>query len=273
MNRRFSDRAKQALALAQEEAQALGQDNAEPEHVLLGLIRQGDGIAFNAIQSFGITLEPARRLVAELTDQTQDVMGPIRFSPPAEKALETAQRQAFRTGQRTIDTEHILLSLLDDEDGPVAYVLTQLGQPPSRIRMRVVRLLATSQVDAESIASHPLFRHRLGGEERRLLSDVLEWAQALEVPLKVLDQRLRLSRELDDLDDQIEHVRRLKAAAVGAAEHDKVAALRKSESELLGSKAAREAEWAAEHPDISPTQADAIHRLSAELALLRCAPP
>ena len=146
MFERFTDRARRVVVLAQEEARMLNHDYIGTEHILLGLIREGEGVAARALESLGISLEAVRRQVEEIIGQGQSApSGHIPFTPRAKKVLELSLREAMQLGHNYVGTEHILLGLLREGDGVVAQVLVKLGADPNRIRQQVIQLLQGSQ--------------------------------------------------------------------------------------------------------------------------------
>jgi ATP-dependent Clp protease ATP-binding subunit ClpA len=133
-----------------------------------------------------------------------------------------------------------------------------------------MHVLSDYQVAALPKANHAVLpRGRLGGEERRLLSDILEAIGMLDIPLSSLQRRLGGRRELDNFEQQIKEIRARQEAAADAEEYEKAAALRDSEKEIAARRALSEAEWAAAHPDVSPAAADALQRLGVEIELVR----
>ncbi|HLN68019.1 MAG TPA: Clp protease N-terminal domain-containing protein, partial [Streptosporangiaceae bacterium] len=146
MFERFTDRARRVMVLAQEEARMLGHNHIGTEHILLGLIREGDGVAARALEAMGISLEAVRQHVGEITGQGQQApSGHIPFTPRAKNVLELSLREALQLGHNYIGTEHILLGLIREGGGVAAQVLVKLGADPSRIRQQVIQLLAGSQ--------------------------------------------------------------------------------------------------------------------------------
>ena len=142
MFERFTDRARRVAVLAQEEARMLHHDHIGTEHILLGLIREGEGVAAKALESLGISLEAVRQHVGEITGQGQQApSGHIPFTPRAKKVLELSLREALQLGHNYIGTEHILLGLIREGEGVAAQVLVKLGADPSRIRQQVIQLL------------------------------------------------------------------------------------------------------------------------------------
>src|SRR5260370_14218165 len=145
MFERFTDRARRVAVLAQEEARMLGHDHIGTEHTLLGLLREGEGVAAKARESLGISLEAVRQLVGDVTGQGQQApSGHVPFTRRAKKVLELSLGEALQLGHSYIGTEHILLGLIREGDGAAAQVLVKLGADPGRIRQQVIRLLAGS---------------------------------------------------------------------------------------------------------------------------------
>jgi ATP-dependent Clp protease ATP-binding subunit ClpA len=142
MFERFTDRARRVVVLAQEEARMLGHNDVGTEHLLLGLIDEGDGVAAKALESLGISLVAVRQLVEEIIGPGDQVpSGGIPFTPRAKKVLELALRESLQLGHDSIGTEHILLGLIREGDGVAAQVLVKLGAEPDRVRQRVIELI------------------------------------------------------------------------------------------------------------------------------------
>ncbi|OIJ35875.1 NDP-hexose 4-ketoreductase [Rothia kristinae] len=146
MFERFTDRARRVVVLAQEEARMLNHNYIGTEHLLLGLIHEGEGIAAKALESMGVTLSAVR-------EQVQDIIGPgqqapsghIPFTPRAKKVLELSLREALQLGHNYIGTEHILLGLIRAGEGVASQVLTKLGADPSRVRQTVIDMISGYQ--------------------------------------------------------------------------------------------------------------------------------
>src|SRR5215472_4939372 len=146
MFERFTDRARRVMVLAQEEARMLNHNYIGTEHILLGLIHEGEGVAAKALESLGISLEAVRRQVEEIIGQgLQAPSGHIPFTPRAKKVLELSLREALQLGHNYIGTEHILLGLIREGDGVAAQVLVKLGADLNRVRQQVDRLLHGDQ--------------------------------------------------------------------------------------------------------------------------------
>lgn len=139
MFERFDDRARQTVVLAQEEARLLGHGYIGTEHLLLGLLREGDGVAAQALGRLGISLADVRsdvvRIIGELSDSPS---GHIPFTPRAKKVLELSLREAMQFGHNSIGTEHILLGLIREGEGVAAQVLVARGADLKRVRATVL---------------------------------------------------------------------------------------------------------------------------------------
>ncbi len=158
MFERFTDRARRVVVFAQEEARILNHNYIGTEHILLGLIHEGEGVAAKALESLNISLEAVRQQVEEIIGQGQAApTGHIPFTPRAKKVLELALREALQLGHNYIGTEHILLGLVREGEGVAAQVLQKRGADLARVRQTVVELLPGS---AESAGRSP--RRRRG---------------------------------------------------------------------------------------------------------------
>ncbi|MFW6204671.1 MAG: ATP-dependent Clp protease ATP-binding subunit [Actinomycetota bacterium] len=143
MFERFTDRARRVVVLAQEEARMLNHNYIGTEHILLGLIHEGEGVAAKALESLGISLEAVRDQVQEIIGQGQQApSGHIPFTPRAKKVLELSLREALQLGHNYIGTEHILLGLIREGEGVAAQVLVKLGADLNRVRQQVIQLLS-----------------------------------------------------------------------------------------------------------------------------------
>ncbi|MBJ68765.1 MAG: NDP-hexose 4-ketoreductase [Acidimicrobiaceae bacterium] len=143
MFERFTDRARRVVVLAQEEARLLNHNYIGTEHILLGLIHEGEGVAAKALETLGISLQAVRDQVEEIIGQGgSSPSGHIPFTPRAKKVLELSLREALQLGHNYIGTEHILLGLIREGEGVAAQVLTKLGADLSRVRQQVIQLLS-----------------------------------------------------------------------------------------------------------------------------------
>jgi hypothetical protein len=231
MFHRFTDRARRAVRLAQEEARLLRHDYVGTEHLLLGLLYEGTGVAAKALESLGISREDVRGQVAEIIGHGQGSRsGHIPFTARAKKVLELSLREALALGHHYIGTEHLLLGLLREGEGIAAQVLTRLGADHARARERVLGALRDEceQADPQKQLAADLAgtadrlaearRHKeaafdtgdldaaaaLRDRERQLLADKLQLEQQLTAGAggrAVIAENQRLLRELERLRD------------------------------------------------------------------------
>ena len=146
MFERFTDRARRVVVLAQEEARLLNHNYIGTEHILLGLIHEGEGVAAKALDSLGISLEAVREQVQEIIGPSQQTQsGHIPFTPRAKKVLEFSLREGLQLGHSYIGTEHILLGLIREGEGVAAQVLVKMGADLSRVRQQVIQLVSGYQ--------------------------------------------------------------------------------------------------------------------------------
>ena len=151
MFERFTDRARRVVVLAQEEAKGLNHNYIGTEHILLGLIKEGDGIAAKALAELDISIDNVREQVQDMIGQGQQApTGHIPFTPRAKKVLELSLREALQLGHNYIGTEHILLGLIREGEGVAAQVLVKLGADLTRVRQTVIQLLSGYQAGKES---------------------------------------------------------------------------------------------------------------------------
>ncbi|WBT08384.1 ATP-dependent Clp protease ATP-binding subunit [Corynebacterium sp. SCR221107] len=143
MFERFTDRARRVIVLAQEEARGLNHNYIGTEHILLGLIHEGEGVAAKALESMGISLEAVRQEVEEIIGHgAEPPVGHIPFTPRAKKVLELSLREGLQMGHKYIGTEFLLLGLIREGDGVAAQVLVKLGADLPRVRQQVIQLLS-----------------------------------------------------------------------------------------------------------------------------------
>jgi ATP-dependent Clp protease ATP-binding subunit ClpC len=156
MFERFTDRARRVVVLAQEEARMLNHNYIGTEHILLGLIHEGEGVAAKGLEALGISLEGVRAQVEEIIGQGQQApSGHIPFTPRAKKVLELSLREALQLGHNYIGTEHILLGLIREGEGVAAQVLVKLGADLNRVRQQVIQLLSGYQGKEAATNSGP----------------------------------------------------------------------------------------------------------------------
>jgi ATP-dependent Clp protease ATP-binding subunit ClpA len=217
---RFSDDARRVVVLAQEEARMLNHNYIGTEHILLGLMHEGEGVGAKALESLGISLEAVRSQVEEIIGRGESVpTGHIPFTPRAKKVLELSLREALQLGHNYIGTEHILLGLIREGEGVGAQVLQKLGADLNRVRRAVIQLLGgpmgqqggasgTEPGDEVAVALLEVVRR---GRGVRALADRLavELATALDDPSITFDLILAglltnpsLARTLEGLADE-----------------------------------------------------------------------
>jgi len=265
MFERFTDRARRVVVLAQEEARVLNHNYIGTEHILLGLLREGEGVAAKALESLGISLDAVRQQVEEIIGQGQQApSGHIPFTPRAKKVLELADRETRALGHPYVGTEHILLGLIREGDGVAAQVLVNLGADLNRVRQQVIQLLRGDQgTDVAGAGSRRGKRARA-----RLLDDALARIDTLDRRLAAIERWAGLRPDLDDLAQEIAQLRREKEAAVDRQDFEAAAALRDKEMQLLGARVAKEKEWT-ETAASGPSLAGELGRVTAELDRLR----
>jgi ATP-dependent Clp protease ATP-binding subunit ClpC len=264
MFERFTDRARRVVVLAQEEARMLNHNYIGTEHILLGLLLEGEGVAAKALESLGISLDAVRQQVEEIIGQGQEApSGHIPFTPRAKKVLELADRETRALGHAYVGTEHILLGLIREGDGVAAQVLVKLGADLNRVRQQVIQLLGDRGAKVIGAGSRRGKRARA-----RLLDDALARIDALDRRLAAIESRVGLRPDLDDLAQEIAQVRREKEAAVDRQDFEAAAALRDKEMQLLGARVAREKEWT-EAAASGPSLTGELGRVNAELDRLR----
>jgi ATP-dependent Clp protease ATP-binding subunit ClpC len=265
MFERFTDRARQVMVLAQEEARMLNHNYIGTEHILLGLIHEGEGVAAKALESLRISLDAVRQQVEEIIGQGQQApSGHIPFTPRAKKVLELSLRESQKLGHNYIGTEHILLGLIREGDGVAAQVLVKLGADLNRVRQQVIQLLhghQSAEVTGESAWQG--VRARAG-----LPDDALARIDSLDRRLAAIERWAGVRPDLDNLDQEIAQARREKETAIERQDFEVAAATRDKEKRLLAARAAREKEGT-EAAAARPALATELGLVHAELARLR----
>jgi prophage maintenance system killer protein len=242
MFRRFTDRARRAVHLAREEALLLRHDHVGTEHLLLGLLYEGEGVAAHVLESLGISREDVRGQVDEIIGHGQSPpRGDIPFTPAARRALRLALQESLQLGHHYIGTEHVLLGLLGETEGVAAQVLNRLGADHARVRDRTLDLLAGQRGPA--------------GPQAELAAAPAAPA-APDVPA-----------DLARVTEQLAQLQRQRQAALDAEDLDTAAALRDRERQLLADKLRLERRWTAD-VDVQAVIAD-NQRLHRELDRLR----
>jgi ATP-dependent Clp protease ATP-binding subunit ClpA len=198
---RFTERARQVVVLAQDESRRLGHPFIGTEHLLLGLLREEEGIAASVLDALDVTLDDVRSEVLRIVGRGEQVStGQIPFTPRGKKTLELALREAVALGHRHIGTEHVLLGLARVDDGVAAQILREQDVDSERLRTEVVRRLSGSpepvqpEADAIELTSPPLSSEvlaeleRLGREQQTAL-DRQDFAVAAAI--RDAERRLR----------------------------------------------------------------------------------
>jgi ClpA/ClpB-like protein len=266
----FTDRARRAVLQAQEEARMRNHPSIGTEHLLLGLIHEGEGVAVRALESLGISLEAVRYQVGEVIVQgRQAPSGDIPFSSQAKKALELSLREARRPRADHIGSGHILLGLIS-EGGVAAQVLGELGADLGRARTRV-----HGYPDKEPASTGAPQR---GSATERLacrISTIQSQLSVLEFRINTIESRLsavefRVGTVPDQrgLDAEIAQTRRDKQAAVGERDFEAATSLQSKQRRLLDERDSRFRQWASAHPD-PPSLAEQFGQLSNEIEQLR----
>jgi len=215
--RGFTDRHKQAVDLSLEEARQRGHDHLGTEHLLLGLLGAGDGVAIQVLASMGIPLDEVRSRVEGIIGPSSGRgpgtrAGPILPTPQARRVLGLTMREALALGHNDVGTGHLLLALLREGHGIAAQVLTALGADHARVREQVLGLIAS--VDEQA------------GPQTRLV-------------------RMAIPADLADAVQQLAQVQRQRKAALDAEDLEAAAALRDREDQLRADKLRLEQQWAA----------------------------
>jgi ATP-dependent Clp protease ATP-binding subunit ClpA len=246
MFERFTDGARRVVVMAQEEARMLNHNYIGTEHILVGLVRDDDGVAGEGLESLGISVEAVRQQVEEIVGKGEQApSGHVPFTPRAKKVLELSLREALQLGHDYIGTGHILLGLIREGDGVAAQVLVRLGADLNQMRQQVIQRL-----------------HRFPGEDEpesiRAVQrpGLLSRIDAIELRLSILEQRVGIRPALQELDREIAQVRRDKEAAIEAQDFENTAALGDRERQLQNDRTALQREWAA-----LPSLSDEIKRL------------
>ena len=230
MFQRFTDRARRVVVLAEEEARLLRHNAVGPEHLLLGLLHEGEGVAARALESLGVTREAVRQQVEQIIGRGQQAPGGhVLFAPRAKKVLELSLREAMALGHNYVGTEHILLAMLREGDSVAAQALTGAGIGHAQVRERVLGLLAgeREQIDPQAqmadliTAAEQLTQVQqdkeaafdagefeaaaaLRDREKQLLADKLRLENQVTAGVAgqaILAENLRLRRELQRLRD------------------------------------------------------------------------
>jgi Clp amino terminal domain, pathogenicity island component len=239
---RLTDRARQVIVLAQEEARGLRHSYVGTEHILLGLLREGDGVAAHALGSLGVTAEAVRQQVEEIIGRGKGAPPRgIPMTPRAKKILEISLREAMRLDHLYIGTEHILLGMLREGEGLAVTILAKLGAHGDQIRHTVAGLLAEHE--------HPRPEPGSAG------GAASPGGRALQPPgLRGYDEKIAVAAHQKD-------------AAIDARDFDLAAGFRDTEKRLLAERAQRITEWSA-GVDVA-AMGEELDRLHREVARLQ----
>jgi hypothetical protein len=248
----------------------LNHNHIGTEHLLLGLIHEGEGVAAQALESLGVSLPAVRQQVEEIIGQGQQALaGRIPFTPRAKKVLELSRREALAMGHNYVGTEHILLGLLREGDGVAAQVLVRMGADLNRVRQQVIRILSGHQAKDEPKGGRAARRaDKAARRQPGPLPEILGRVESIDAQLSAIGQRVGAGPDVSDLDQRIAQAPRDKEAAADAEDYEGAAALRDRERQLLADKTARQQAWASEHLDLA-SLAEELHRVGEEVGRLR----
>jgi ATP-dependent Clp protease ATP-binding subunit ClpA len=264
MFERFTDRARRVVVLGQEEARMLNHDYIGTEHLLLGLAHESRGVAAKALKAQYISLDSVRQQVEEITGRGQQVpSGHIPFTASARQAMELALQESSARGPGFVDTEHLLIGVLQDDAGVATQVLTRLGADPADVRHQVMLLAPGSGMGADAE------RARWGRRERaQLVDDALSRLGLMDQRLAAVERWVGVAPPVADLELEIAHLRRQKEAAIAAEDFESAATLRDKEKDLVDLRASREQEWLTTTDDRLSLAAE-LSRVKAEVDRLR----
>jgi len=262
MFERFSDRARRVVVLAQEEARMLEHNYIGTEHLLLGLIHEGEGVAAKALQALGIDLAAVRREVEAIVGRGQQpTSGHIPFTTRAKKSLELALREMVQLGHDYIGTEHLLLGLVREGDGVAAQVLRRRGVELNAVRQEVIRQLHGYPA-GEGRGRRRVLWARSGGEGS-VVEEISRQLRAIGVRLSAIEEKLGIEesparQRLRQVDAEIARVRRQKESAIDEQDFEQAARLRDAEKKLLADRREAEGAWLAteDAPDAGPDAGD-----------------
>jgi len=265
MFERFTERARRAVVLAQEEARMLNHGYIGTEHLLLGLIHEGEGVAAKALESMGISLEAVREQVETIIGEgKKPLSGHIPFTPRAKKVLELSLKESGQLGHGYIGTEHILLGLIREGQGVAAQVLVKLGADLNRVRQQVIQLLDGHTEEEPARRSRTIMAR---GIRTGMIDDVLARIDSLDQRLAALERWVGIEPRVHGADRELAQLRHDKESAIDAQDFEAAAALRDKERRLLEEKAGKEKGRTAGTVD-RLSLAEDFARLSAELERL-----
>jgi ATP-dependent Clp protease ATP-binding subunit ClpA len=287
MFERFTDRARRVVVLARQEARLLDHDHVGTEHILLGLLREGEGVAVKALVAVGIDLPDVRQRVEGLIGRgAQAPPGHIPFTGPAKHVLELSLREALQFGHNYIGTEHILLGLIREQDGVAAQVLAGVGADAENVRRQVILLLhgysaagqsSSQPTQPQSRSAQPRPGQPRPGQPRpgqpgagqpgagqpwqtvtsaltgrsRRIDEIHAGIETIMIRLTAIEDALGIAsspvpQSLRELSRQIAAVRKDKEDAIDAKRFEQAAQLREQEKQLIRERGVEEAVWLAE---------------------------
>ena len=264
MFQRFTDQARVVVVQAQEEARRLNNDYIGTEHLLLGLLREDDGLATQVLGSRGISLAAVRQQVEEIIGRGQRPSpGHMPFTPRAKTVLELSLREADERGHQHVGAGHILLGLLREGAGVAAQILVKLGADLERTRQQVTGLVASSgeEVTGEGTALASQASTEVPG-------DPLAPFDALERRLLAQERWVGIRPDLVGLNQQLAEVRREKETAIARQDFDASVTLRDREKQLLAARADQENASTPSSADRTSLAAE-LSRIDTELKRLR----
>ena len=232
MFERFTDRARRVVVLAQEEARDLGHTYIGTEHILLGLLREPEGVAAQALEALGIGLDGVRREVREIIGQGEGTTLPthIPFTPRAKKVLELSLREALQLGHNYIGTEHILLGLIREGEGVAAQVLVKLGADLNRVRQQVIMTLHAGEAEAEQyLPGDPPGEGSIVAEESSSVRRTARASAHAGPPVRVVGSRIQLESlnvRLGEMVSRLDQIAERLAAIEGHLAEDRRPAAR-----------------------------------------------
>jgi ATP-dependent Clp protease ATP-binding subunit ClpA len=223
-------------------------------------------VAAKTLESLGISLTAVRQQVEEMIGRGQQPPGHrVPYTPRAKKALELSLREALQMGHHYIGTEHILLGVIREGEGPAAQVLVSLGGDLNRVRQRVIQVLHGYQADDHpGLARAALRSGKSGRGKRKLLGQLLDRFDSMESRLSAIERRVGTGPDVRALDQEIAQVIRDKESAIDVQDFETAAALRDEERQLLGQRTSRQQEWATAYAGL-PSLTEEVERLRALL--------
>jgi ATP-dependent Clp protease ATP-binding subunit ClpA len=202
MFERFTDRSRRVVVLAQEEARMLSHDYIGPEHILLALVHEGEGVAARALKELGVSLPAVREQIEELVGRGQhERSGHIPFTPRAKRVLELSLREALQLGHNYIGTEHILLGILREGENVAAQVLVRMGTDLNRVRVEVVKLVGPGEAGAGTPEGGPSGEARMSRRavaRDPLLAEVRDALAGISERLAAIERHLGLNAGAQD---------------------------------------------------------------------------